>query len=471
MNWTRMTVFFAAAAFSCSLSACTGDKTPAGVGTWQGATFLSEDARRPLIGSDGNSNTNASWQDATLLSVNARHPVIGTDGNGNTIAVWQQSDGLYAACFDRNLDWKTTQKIVGRESEGDFLSQVHLAVNEKGDAIAAWVRSKYTRELIQTSRYTARSGWSAPQQLTPPNMVFNLDVALDSGSNAVIAWEGFNPPSGRNIVVSHSLHASGWAPPQTFGAAYRLAIYPKIAVDHAGNAFVLWLEGDYYSNNVYVNRYSPYIGWSSPQQIATNVGSAAWTNISFDKAGNAMAVWGQIDSSNHFHIYSCMYFAGSGWGISSVVDSNTLDSIEPSLAVDGSGNFRSVWVQHTETNKDIYSSRYAAHKGWDAPQLIGTGGNACSPRVDTDSFGNAFAAWSQYDPNDIYPGDANIYANSYTVKSGWGSQRQLKKAAGNADNPGLAVDSRDHATVIWSQSVGYSTPGVIKYGIFASRFQ
>jgi hypothetical protein len=267
------------------------------------------------------------------------------------------------------------------------------------------------------------------------------------------------------------MQESGWDSPQTFGVDNRLAAYPKIAVDSAGNAFVLWLEGESYPNNVYVNRYSPGTGWSSPQQIATNVGPAAWTNISFDKSGNAMAIWGQSDSSDHYRIYSCRYVAGSGWGESGVVDNNTLDSIEPALTVDSSGSFRSVWVQFTGTSSEIYGSRYTAGSGWDAPQLIGTGGNARSPRVATDHLGNVFAAWQQYDPNDVYPGDAKVYANRFTAGSGWGSQSQLMNTLGGADVPELAVDSRGHASVIWSQSVGYITFGEIKYGIFADRFQ
>ncbi|MRR54907.1 MAG: hypothetical protein EG822_10420 [Deltaproteobacteria bacterium] len=448
MKLKTMTVFLAAAALLCSLSSCTGDTSQsASVGTWQDATFLMD---------------------------NARLPVIGSDGNGNTIAVWWQSDGLYSALFDQGQGWKTPQKIVGSESLAVSLSDVHLAVNAKGDAIVAWVHTDLGEfiQTVQTARYTVSSGWSTPQQLTPPNnMVFNLDIALDASSNAVIAWEGLNPTSRRNIVVSYSMSASGWDSPHTFGADNRFAQYPKIAVDSAGNAFVLWLEGESYPNNVYVNRYSPDTGWSSPQQIATNVGPAAWTNISFDNSGNAMAVWGQSDSSDYPRIYSCRYVAGSGWGSSEAVDSNTLDSIEPALTVDSSGSFRSVWVQFNGTGNDIYGSRYAAGSGWGAPQLIGTGGNARSPRVATDGLGNAFAVWQQYDPSDVNPGDAKVYANRFTAGSGWGSQRQLKNASGGADAPELAVDSLGHATVIWSQSVGYITPGEIKYGIFADRFQ
>lgn len=447
MNVKMMAVLLTAAVHFCSLSACTGDKPPSdsttSVGTWKNAALLIDDARSPLIGADG---------------------------DGNTIAVWQQSGGLYSARFDKNLGWGTSKKIADREREAVFLTDVHLAVNAKGDAIAAWVHIEGIEEFIQTARYTVGSGWSAPQQLTPPNMVFTLDVALDSSSNAFIAWEGLST-NGRNIVVSHACPGSGWDSPQTFGVDNRLAQYPKIAVDGAGSAFVVWVEGEFYPNNVYVNRYSPGTGWSSPQQIATNVGTAARTNIAFDDSGNAMALWNQSDSSDHYHIYSCRYVAGSGWESSVLVDGAALDSTEPALAADERGMFRAVWVQFTGTGKDVYTSRHTAGNGWSTPRIIGTGGTAVSPRVATDGSGNAFATWHQYDPGDVYPGDANVYANHFTVGLDWGKQRQLKNSPGGADSPGLAVDSRGHATVVWSQSVGVISPGVIKYGIYAARFQ
>ena len=306
-----------------------------------------------------------------------------------------------------------------------------------------------------------------PQQLTPPNTVFYLDVALDANSNAIIAWTGWDfPVARRNVFASRSLPSSGWDTPQPIGTNIWDAEYPRIAIDSAGNAFVLWVEGEFSSNDVYVNRYTINAGWSTPQQIATNAGSAAWSNIVFDKSGNAMAVWGQSDSANHYNIYSCRYAAGSGWGNSVIMDDNTFDSIEPSLAADSTGSFRAAWVQFTATGADIYSSHYTLTNGWEPPVLIGTGGIACSPRVAADGAGNVFAAWQQYDPNDVYPGDAKVYANRYATESGWSSQKKITNALGGADVPEIAVDPHGYATVIWSQSVEYISPGSPQYEIF-----
>jgi hypothetical protein len=370
------------------------------------------------------STRDGAWKDASLLIDNARNPLIGADGNGNMIAIWVLSDGLYSSYFDVNLGWGAPQKIVERTTQNVFFTNLHLAVNAKGDAVAAWVHEEFGNYFIQTVKYSG-SGWGTPQQLPPPNAVFSLDVALDASSNAMIVWEGWDFPVVRhNIFASRSLQSSGWDAPQPIGTNLWDAQYPRIAIDNTGNAFALWAEGQFGANTVYVNRYTINSGWGSAQQIANNSGSAVWATISFDKTGYAMAVWSQSDSSNQFHIYSCRYVAGSGWGRAVVVDSNTLDSIEPAMTVDSAGNFRAVWTQFTGTSSDVYSSLFIGSSGWGTPQLIGTGGNARSPRVASDGIGNVFAAWRQYDPTDVYPGDAKVYANRYSA--GWGTQLQLK---------------------------------------------
>lgn len=446
MKLARVIIFISLAVVACLLSAC---------------------------GDDGSSSADGSWKNSSALVDNARYPLIGSDGNGNMTTVWVQPDGIYSAYFDSQLGWGAPLRIAERTASYINFRDIHLAVNAKGDAVVAWVHEGDSANyFIQTVKYTAGSGWSAPQQLTPPNTVFSLDLALDANSTAMIAWTGWDfPVARRNVFASRSMQSSGWDAPQPIGTNTWDAQYPRIAVDGAGNAFVFWAEGEFASNNVYVNHYTVDSGWSTPQHIAANTGSALWTNISFDKTGNAMAVWAQQDSTTRTHIYSCRYVAGNGWGSAVIIDSNTLDSTEPALTMESSGVFRAVWVQFTGTGSDVYSSRTTASNGWETPLLIGSGGFANSPRVAADGIGNVFTAWQQHDPNDIFAGDAKVYANHFKAGSGWSSQSQLKNALGSADAPEIAVDPQGHATVIWSQSVGSIPPGSIQYGIFASRYQ
>ncbi len=449
---TRILSLVALIALLTLLSSCSGNKTSP-------------------TGSNVAQNAVGTWQDASLLVDDARNPQIAVDGNGNMIAVWTQSDGLYSDYFDANSGWGTPSKIADRTTQAVYFSNIRVAMNAKGDAVVVWVHDEMYNYFIESVRFSVGSGWGADQKLMPPYLVFSLDIALDANSNALIVWEGIASSTSRNIVyASRSLQNSGWDTPQAISTNVWNAINPHIVVDNKGNAFVFWMESDFSTTtNFYANHYMADSGWGTPELIATTSGSASWANIAFDKAGNAMALWGQSDSSSHYHVYSCRYAVGVGWGSETVIDGNTLNSTKPTLAVDSEGNFWAAWVQFNGTGIDVYSSRYVSSIGWEAPQRIGSGGNAGQPCVAADGLGSIFVAWQQYDINDLV--DVNVYVNCFTAASGWGTQRQLRNSSGAADEPELVADPLGHATVIWSQSVGYTSPGVVRYGLFTSRFQ
>ena len=428
-----------------------------------------------MLSACGNTDSTGQWSNAELVLANISYPQIsvktGTDGKGNTLAVYNQPDGIYALFFTTHSGLSTPQKIADNPEQYVSFNKLHLAVNDRGDAIAAWVHDQIGNTYIQTVRYTFGSGWERPRQLPTPNLVFSLDIALDADGNSAIAWEGWDASDvQRHIFASRSLSASEWEAPVLVSTSIWNAQYPRIAMDNTGNAFVLWVEGQFYTSSVNVSRYATNSGWRPPQLIASNSGPAAWTNIAFDDDGNAMALWGQSDGTGHDHIYSCRYAAGTGWGSSVVVDSNTLDSIEPALTLGTNGSFLAIWVQLNGTGSDIYSSRHDAASGWETPRMAGAGGNARSPHIAADGAGNVFVAWQQYDPNDIYSGDANVYVNRFTDESGWRRQKQLKNTLGGAGVPEISVDSNGHATAVWLQSVA-SPPATMLYGMFYSRFQ
>jgi hypothetical protein len=243
-------------------------------------------------------------------------------------------------------------------------------------------------------------------------------------------------------------------------------------MDDSGNGFVIWSE--YYSSNnhkLFVRRFSQgAIG--APLQLAeTSDMGFDWINVAMDNQGNAMALWGQEDSSSIFHTYACRYTPAGGWGAALKVDESSFSTIDQCLTVDHAGNFHVVWTQRMESfMSDIFYCAYNPVNGWQRPQKIGTGGNGRYPRIAADSAGNLYATWLQYDLNSQSPGDGKIYVNQSRAHSGWGSQTKLQQAPGDSSPPVLAVYRPGEAMVVWSQTTG-SVDGILSYGIFSSRFR
>jgi hypothetical protein len=425
-----------------------------------------------LLTACGNSNSSneshdSVWKSAGLLADSARFPHIGVDDKGTVFAVWAQSNGFFANRFTVGSGWGIPQKI-GESNAG--WSTLRLVVSKSGHALAAW----WNEEIgivtdVEAVRYVPGSGWGQVENLG--NIGVPKDIAIHDAGNAFIVTESLTA-SFKGLTIARYDQTTGWSndrigyiDPSTNNG------FPKISVDNSGHGFVLWVEGESGTNNVYVSRRSGS-AWEEPLLISSIAGGFEQsTNISIDGKGNAMALWGQQDSSSASHTYACRYTAAAGWNVAERVDSSESDSIDQYLTVDSSGHFYAVWTQITDTAvSTILSSQYSPGSGWQAPRLVGTGSPARSPRVATDSFGNIFAAWQQYDPDDLYPGDAKIYASRFTASSGWSVQRQLRNVLGDADAPDLAVDPSGRATIMWSQSTG-SINGLIHYGVFFSKFE
>ena len=406
-----------------------------------------------------------SFSSASLVVDDARNPQIGVDADGNMIAAWGGASGIYANRYSVLSGWGSPQKISNEDWTGK------LSVSANGDAVALGSHYEPGNSHVEAVRYSAASGWLTPENVG--DIGVPKDVFYAATGNIFAVTECTIPPFNR-IGWTHYVPGAGWTALRFLDTGTASAGFPKVSADSSGNALVLWAERASSSQDIYVRRFTSREGWTAPEQIASNTGMAAWTNVVFGNNGSAMAIWGQADGSSRYHTFACNYRPGTGWGTVERIDSSLFDSIDQSLAVDPTGNYFAVWTQTRDTTaSDIYFSRFDSAGGWRPAEIIGTGGSARYPKVGADNAGNALATWQQYDATGAYPADAKVYANRYAAGTGWSTQMQLKNALGSADMPELAMDSNGRAMVMWSQCIGYTSPGsgVIKYGIFSSLFQ
>ncbi len=138
----------------------------------------------------------------------------------------------------------------------------------------------------------------------------------------------------------------------------------------------------------------------------------------------------------------------------------TLDRASRRVAVDGHGNAIAVWSQG-----HIWANRYTVSTGWGTPVIIDTDaphGMAANPRLGMDSDGNAIAVWSQSEVLDGAP--HSIWTNRYVVGAGWETATLLETDTGSAILPDVAVDASGDALAVWSQFDGAF------YSILATRY-
>ncbi len=141
-----------------------------------------------------------------------------------------------------------------------------------------------------------------------------------------------------------------------------------------------------------------------------------------------------------------------GWGVATRLETDPNDAASPQIAVDAAGNAIAVWAQHDGTRNNIWANRYTVGSGWGTAELLETDntGSAISPQIVLDSAGNALAVWQQFDGTDY-----DIWANRYQPDFGWGTAVLIEaNDTGDAYYPQIALDSAGNAIAVWQQSDG-----------------
>ena len=187
--------------------------------------------------------------------------------------------------------------------------------------------------------------------------------------------------------------------------------------------------------------------WDSSTTLLDNgSGAANDPQIAMASSGNAMAVWQQMDSTNHYSILANRYSAGV-WSGAVWLEGSAGNATNPQVAMSSNGNAMVVWQQvDSSGNQSILANRYSAGIWSGAVWLEAGTGNATNPQVAMSSNGNAMVVWQQVDSS----GNQSILANRYSAGV-WSGAVWLEAGTGNATNPQVAMSSSGNAMVVWQQ--------------------
>ena len=131
----------------------------------------------------------------------------------------------------------------------------------------------------------------------------------------------------------------------------------------------------------------------------------------------------------------------------------------PQIAVDGQGNAIAVWEQDDDSNAannqlNIWANTYTAGSGWGTAEPIesDSSGDARKPQIAFARDGHAIAVWHQDQGDDT---DLDVRANTYTTGSGWDEAKTIdNQDGGDAEDPQIAADGQGNAIAVWEQDDG-----------------
>jgi hypothetical protein len=189
--------------------------------------------------------------------------------------------------------------------------------------------------------------------------------------------------------------------------------------------------------------------------------------FAFDASGNGLVVWKSSDGT-HASLWSRRYVAGTGWAAypAKLTISDTGEPSNPRIALDPKGRGVMVWVQTADSHSDIWAVLFDG-QAFGQPAKIETddAGSAIDPTIALDGTGNGFAAWMQSDGT-----HAKIWVNRLKVDTGWmGAQAIQNSTTEDAFAARLALDANGNATAVWTQSYAVDMQ-TTRFTAWAARF-
>jgi hypothetical protein len=288
-------------------------------------------------------------------------PQIKFDTNGNAIAVWARSDStttshVWSNRYSAGSGWGAAARI---DDDAVAASTAQIAFDTSGNAIAVWDQSDSAGSFhIWAKRYTAAaSAWGTARMIPDTDTVqaFDAQIGIDTAGNALAVWAKSDGLQRETEIWASRYTANG-----DWGMAVRVSDpladvgTPQVALDANGDAIVVWhqIEGSAHTTSVRWNRYTAGGSWGTAALIDTGDGSVGDPQVASDPNGNAVAVWEQLGSGSHSEIRSSRYTVGSGWA-ATVNAGSTADVLQTALATDSAGNAIAVWQQIDSSNISI----------------------------------------------------------------------------------------------------------------------
>jgi hypothetical protein len=358
----------------------------------------------------------SGWGEPTTISGStgsAHDARIAVDGLGNVLAVWIVWDGTVENVWANRYrpdapgtGWGEAARIQSEHPEG-FASDVELASNANGAAVAVWWQLDETGTSVWAKRYTPGIGWK-PSEMIAGDGNSDPKIAIDANGNALLVWNQI--VSNRvDLVSSRSMPSGGWGPATLVETNNKGNVGDAdLAIDATGNALAVWYQFDKQRlRSIWANRYTAGVGWGTAELLETDdSGAAGSARVALDANGNGLALWSQSDASRRASIWSNRYSAADRkWEGRRLVETDTSGpAAVPVFAFDANANPAALWIQSTDgSHFNLWANRYTAGSLWGtAVQIVpymGDGGSL-EQRLAFDANGNALAVWHQHSDSD-----------------------------------------------------------------------
>ncbi len=411
------------------------------------------------------------WLPPQDLSLKGREildlPAVAVDHKGDVIAVWRRAEGgvghaIEAAIKPAGGEFSAPQRLSFET--GADASSPQVAFDASGEAVAVWTVNSAAEEIIEVATRPPGGDFSTPTRISPDpaggTKAFFPKVAVDDAGDAVVVW---TQKIGAQFSIGMVTRAAGSA---TFAAPTTLPVFnnslqPEVATDPAGDAVVVWRSFIGSASRIEAISRSAGGSFGAPEPVSA-LGSAEEPAVAVGAGGDAAIAWHESGGGQFF--------------VAAATRSHTLTSfrqpvrvspasgVNAQVAVDPAGNAVVVWRTIPFTvEAATHSAADNAVSNFTAVGLLSPPGRfATAPRVAFDSAGDAVALWQS--------GDDDLEANRRPAGGTFGPPAPLTQfeLQPPPEFPALALDPAGDGAVVWVREAAASHDGVIQAALYDS---
>lgn len=296
--------------------------------------------------------------------------------------------------------------------------------------------------------------------------------ANDTGTSLAV-WEDNYGASGSNWLYVNVAQSGVWgswssAPLATSSNGAAGSTTP------AGDAMVVYVAGSgvnatsglMSSSNIDVQIYNHGTKtWSAPRMIGGSTALNTFVvdpSVAVDGSGNAMAVW---EDANASQIYAAQYNATSGsWGVPAQISSaaSGVNTTNTQVVATGTNGFTAIWAQTDAAGTSPYAAKFSG-TAWSAPISIGfapsttTGYYSGNLSASASGNGNIAVVWHAETSTSTTTGVVYAYGiagSQYNSTAGtWSAATNLvaQDTANNYFYPKVATDGLGNAKAVWEK--------------------
>lgn len=268
----------------------------------------------------------------------------------------------------------------------------------------------------------AWAGWLAAERLSVPAPVDadGVDVSVADDGTAIAVWERAAPTAGCCWTVQAAVLVPGlgWSAPRDLSTQGINARTPRVRVDAAGNALVVWTE-DRVGGSVVRQRTRPAGGDFTPAEDLSIGGTAASpraasnVELAMSPRGRAAVVWERSGPTGATIQAAVRENAGDHFPVPETI--STAAGTDPEVTIDDTGNATAIWVGSL-----IAAATRPAGGSWSSPTNLSTE-KGSTPIVTVAPSGTVAALWFTSEP-------PRRVLRAFRTRSGWGAETLMARS-------------------------------------------